>query len=329
MAAVPLRLLLLVLFLIPSPIRSDTELHSDGVHSALPKTEFDPALLLELQNVRSQYQDLEESSLEKDLVIHDKEKIISALRVELEGLKKEESLQYDSALNELDSKVAQLEDDLKRTELELQESRSKAKTLEDAQSLHASKIKELEKVVSEQKKQIRKAEKALRAAEATLLRVQQEADAKDNELRKLAIVLQQDGYAVAYESRVLTKAKKVLQIYEKELLAVIHALSSWKYHLLRADFTIHMDHQFANKKVKLFTDFIGKKSDESIELCTAWGRYKTRGRSFFDNGAKANYISLDLATRLGVKLEEMGPQLDASLAAPGHEVAVTPLISKL
>ncbi|MCO5594790.1 hypothetical protein L7F22_048824 [Adiantum nelumboides] len=184
MAAVPLCLLLLLLSLIPSSIRADTELHSDGVQSALPKTEFDPALLLELQNVRNQYQDLEESSLEKDLVIHDKEKIISALRVELEGLKKEESLQYDNALNELDSKAAQLEDDLKRTELELQESRSKAKTLEAAQSLHSSKIKELEKVVSEQKKQIRKAEQALRAAEATLLRVQQEADAKDNELRK-------------------------------------------------------------------------------------------------------------------------------------------------
>ncbi|MCO5576640.1 hypothetical protein L7F22_030455 [Adiantum nelumboides] len=49
---------------------------------------------------------------------------------------------------------------------------------------------------------------------------------------------------------------------------------------------------------------------------------------FFDNVAKANFISPELAT-LGVKPEEMGPQLDASLAAPGHEVAVRPLIGKL
>ena len=32
----------------------------------------------------------------------------------------------------------------------------------------------------------------------------------------------QDGHVVAYESRVLLKAEKSLQIYEKELLAVIH-----------------------------------------------------------------------------------------------------------
>ncbi|KAI5082900.1 hypothetical protein GOP47_0003353 [Adiantum capillus-veneris] len=182
MTAVSFRLLLLLL--LPLSARADIELHSDGAPSPA-KPQRDPALLLELHSLKSQYQDLEESSLEKDLVIHDKEKTISALRVELENLKKKESLQYDNVLTELGSKVTQLEDDLKRTELELQDSRSKAKTLEAAQSLHSSKIKQLEKVVAEQKKQIGKAEQALRAAEATLLRVQQEADAKDNELRKV------------------------------------------------------------------------------------------------------------------------------------------------
>ena len=59
----------------------------------------------------------------------------------------------------------------------------------------------------------------------------------------IGAVLQQDGHAVAYESRVLSDAEKILQIYEKELLAVIHALSSWKHYLLGADFTVQTDHQ--------------------------------------------------------------------------------------
>ena len=59
----------------------------------------------------------------------------------------------------------------------------------------------------------------------------------------IGAVLQQDGHVVAYESRVLSDAEKPLQIYEKELLAVIHALSSWKHYLLGADFTVQTDHQ--------------------------------------------------------------------------------------
>ena len=59
----------------------------------------------------------------------------------------------------------------------------------------------------------------------------------------IGAILQQDGYVVAYESRVLSDAEKSLQIYEKELLAVIHARSSWKHYLLGADFTVQTDHQ--------------------------------------------------------------------------------------
>lgn len=180
MAALPFFLLLLLL---PFSARADSELLSDGVPP--PKCQGDPAAFQELLSIRSQFQDLEESSLEKDLVIHDKEKIIAALRTELENLKKEESLQYDNVLKELGSKATRLEKNLEKAELELQESKSKAKTLEAAQSLHSSKIKQLEKVVSDQKKQIAKAEQALRTAESTLLRVQAEADAKEKELLKV------------------------------------------------------------------------------------------------------------------------------------------------
>ena len=59
----------------------------------------------------------------------------------------------------------------------------------------------------------------------------------------LGAVLMQNGHVVAYESRMLLKAERTLQVYEKELLAVIHALSSWKHYLLGADFVVQTDHQ--------------------------------------------------------------------------------------
>ena len=59
----------------------------------------------------------------------------------------------------------------------------------------------------------------------------------------IGAVLQQEGHVVAYESRVLSDVEKSLQVSEKVLLAVIHALSSWKHYLLGADFTVQTDHQ--------------------------------------------------------------------------------------
>ena len=56
-------------------------------------------------------------------------------------------------------------------------------------------------------------------------------------------VLNQEGHAVAYESRRLKNAELHASIYEKELLAVVHALSIWKHYLLGADFLIRTDHQ--------------------------------------------------------------------------------------
>ena len=55
-------------------------------------------------------------------------------------------------------------------------------------------------------------------------------------------VLNQEGRAVAYESRKLRDAELHASIYE-ELMVVIHALSIWKHYLLGADFVIKTDHQ--------------------------------------------------------------------------------------
>ena len=59
----------------------------------------------------------------------------------------------------------------------------------------------------------------------------------------IGVALHQEGHIVAFESRRLQNAEKQTGIYEKELLVVIHALTTWKHYLLGADFTVRIDHQ--------------------------------------------------------------------------------------
>ena len=89
------------------------------------------------------------------------------------------------------------------------------------------------------------------------------------------------------------------------------------------------------KKIKtsagLIPDVIGEQvADESTELCRAWGKIRDQeALIFFDPGARANFISPELASRLGIKSEEMGSLHEAGMAAPGHSVPITPIIGKL
>ncbi|MCO5577196.1 hypothetical protein L7F22_031020 [Adiantum nelumboides] len=70
--------------------------------------------------------------------------------------------------------------------------------------------------------------------------------------------------------------------------------------------------------------------DESTELCRAWGKVKDQeALIFFDGGAKANFISPEMAARLEITPNRMGPPVEAVLAAPGRDVAITPVIGKL
>ncbi|MCO5604146.1 hypothetical protein L7F22_058306 [Adiantum nelumboides] len=59
----------------------------------------------------------------------------------------------------------------------------------------------------------------------------------------LGAVLLQEGHTIAYESRRLSSDEQILGIYEKELLAVLHALNSWKHYLLGIPFILRTDHQ--------------------------------------------------------------------------------------
>ncbi|MCO5605227.1 hypothetical protein L7F22_059407 [Adiantum nelumboides] len=81
----------------------------------------------------------------------------------------------------------------------------------------------------------------------------------------------------------------------------------------------------------LVADILGStEADASSELCRAWGQvWDEQSLVFLDSGARANFITPQLVEKMGIKTDEMGPAYTASMAAPGHEVAVTPLIGKL
>ncbi|MCO5578132.1 hypothetical protein L7F22_031970 [Adiantum nelumboides] len=81
----------------------------------------------------------------------------------------------------------------------------------------------------------------------------------------------------------------------------------------------------------LVPDMVGFKPNlDASELCGAWGKVRDQiVLIFFDPGAKANFISPELASKLGIRSEEMGYTTEAGLACPGHTEAVTPIIGKL
>ncbi|MCO5575189.1 hypothetical protein L7F22_028986 [Adiantum nelumboides] len=81
----------------------------------------------------------------------------------------------------------------------------------------------------------------------------------------------------------------------------------------------------------LVPDILGSAdADASSELCRAWDQVRDQqSLGFFDPRARANFITPQLAEKMGIKTDEMGPAYTASMAAPGHEVTVTPLIGKL
>ncbi|MCO5570860.1 hypothetical protein L7F22_024589 [Adiantum nelumboides] len=81
----------------------------------------------------------------------------------------------------------------------------------------------------------------------------------------------------------------------------------------------------------LVPDMVGDKpNSDASELCTAWGKVTDQTvLLFFDPGAKANFISPELASKLGIRSEEMGYTAEFGVACPGHTEAVTPIIGKL
>ena len=69
---------------------------------------------------------------------------------------------------------------------------------------------------------------------------------------------------------------------------------------------------------------------KASQLCYAWGRIRDQDAFIlFDPGSTHNFISIELAQRLGISTDELGLALKACGAFKGQEVPVTPLIGKL
>ena len=69
---------------------------------------------------------------------------------------------------------------------------------------------------------------------------------------------------------------------------------------------------------------------EQSRLCYAWGKVRDMDSLIlFDPGSTHNFISTELAAKLGINEHEMGYAMDAEGAFVGQKVPVTPLIGKL
>ena len=58
----------------------------------------------------------------------------------------------------------------------------------------------------------------------------------------IGAVLMQDKHPIAYKSRKLTPAERLYSIYDKEMLAIVHALTKFRQYLVGAKFVVRTDH---------------------------------------------------------------------------------------
>ena len=59
---------------------------------------------------------------------------------------------------------------------------------------------------------------------------------------RIGAILMQEGHPIAFESRKLNKKESLRSTYDKEMLAIIHALAKWRQYLLGIKILICIDH---------------------------------------------------------------------------------------
>ena len=58
----------------------------------------------------------------------------------------------------------------------------------------------------------------------------------------IGAVLMQGGHAIAFESRKLLPHERLYSIYDKEMLAIMHALAKYRQYLVGSRFRVRTDH---------------------------------------------------------------------------------------
>ena len=59
----------------------------------------------------------------------------------------------------------------------------------------------------------------------------------------IGAVLMQKGHPIAFISKALSQKHQGLSVYEKELLAIVYAVTKWQHYLNGRHFSINTDHQ--------------------------------------------------------------------------------------
>ena len=59
---------------------------------------------------------------------------------------------------------------------------------------------------------------------------------------EIGAVLMQEGHPIAFECRKLNKRERLKSMYDKEMLAIIHALTKWRQYLLWSKILIRTNH---------------------------------------------------------------------------------------
>jgi hypothetical protein len=59
----------------------------------------------------------------------------------------------------------------------------------------------------------------------------------------IGAMLQQNGHPVAFISKSLSPRNQSLSTYEKEYLAILMAVESWRHYLMQGEFITHTDHK--------------------------------------------------------------------------------------
>lgn len=142
----------------------------------------------------------------------------------------------------------------------------------------------------------------------------------------IGAVLQQDGHPIAYISKPLSLRNQGLTVYEKEYLAILLAVDSWRHYLLQAEFFIHTDHQslIHLNEQRLHTAWQQKVFSRLLGL-----QYKILYRKGLDNGA-ADALSRRTHHAQLMAISSVKHQwLEAIVLSYQDNVAATKLLSQL
>jgi hypothetical protein len=66
----------------------------------------------------------------------------------------------------------------------------------------------------------------------------------------IGAVLMQGGHPVVFDSKKINESKRLYSIYDKEMLAIMHALTKFRQYLVDSRFVVKIDHN----SLKYFLD---------------------------------------------------------------------------